>query len=194
MTIPATHFTNSDAFICGIRVVRGMEVYLRKELKMERYKKILMVASIGLIIFPIFLNSAFAFDKLFIVGDQAALGLAKDFLTTLNNESIPLVIVMDQFDKVKNEKYIIVLGGAKGPGGVDEFIKQVLTAQEQESGNQPGGKMFVKENVFTQGQTIIVFTGPETASAANARKSNRNTWWPYLVKWFDLDTSAPMAY
>jgi len=161
---------------------------------MERRKKIVLVAAIGLLIPLIFLDSAFAFDKLFILGNQTALGLAKDFLTMLNNESIPLVIVMDQFEKVKNEKYIIVLGGAKEPGSVDEFTKQVLTAQEQESGKQPGGKVFVKENVFASGQTIIVFTGPDDASAADARKNNRKIWWPYLVKWFDLDTSVPMAY
>jgi hypothetical protein len=161
---------------------------------MAEKKRILMAASIGLMILSILLSTAFAFEKLFIVANQAALGLAKDFITTLNNESIPLGIVMDQFDKVKKEKYIIVLGAGNGPGGVDEFVRQVLTPQERESANQPGGKMFVKENVFAPGQTIIVFTGPDDASAADVRKNNRKTWWPYLVKWFDLDTSTPMAY
>jgi len=54
--------------------------------------------------------------------------------------------------------------------------------------------MFVKENVFTQGQVIIVFTGADEAAAADARKNSRKTWWPYLAKWFDLDTSVPMIY
>ncbi len=153
-----------------------------------------MAVPIALTSLLIFMNSAFAFDKLFIVGNQAAIGLAKDFFTMLNNESIPLAIINDQFEKMKGEKYIIVLGGARGPGGVDDFVKQVLTKEEQASGNQPGGKIFVKENLFSQGQTIIVFTGPDEAAAADARKNNRKTWWPYLVKWFDLDTSAPMAY
>jgi hypothetical protein len=153
-----------------------------------------MATFIGLMIPLIFAPPALAVDKLCIVANQAALDMAKDFITTLNNESIPLVIVMDKFEKAKSEKYIVVLGGAKGAGSVDEFIRQVLTAQEQASGNQPGGKMFVKENVFTQGQTFVVFTGPDEASAANARKNTRNNWWPYLVKWFDLDTSTPLAY
>jgi hypothetical protein len=158
---------------------------------MGSYAKILLAASIG---WMIFLGSAFAFDKLFIVGNQAAIGLAKDFFTTLSNESIPLAIFSDQLDKVKTEKCIIVLGGAKEPGGVDEFVKQVLTKEEQEAGNKPGGGMFVKENVFAQGQTIIVFTGPDEGAAADARKNSRKNWWPYLVKWFELDTSVPMAY
>ena len=161
---------------------------------MEGKRRLLIAALIGLMILPIFVNSAFAFDKLFIVTNQAALDLAKDFITTLNNESIPLGIVMDQFEKVKKEKYIIVLGGSRGSGSVDEFVRQVLTPQEQASANQPAGKMFVKENVFTQGQTIIVFAGPDEASAANVRKNNRNNWFQYLAKWFDLDTSAPMVY
>jgi len=157
-------------------------------------RKSIVAAVIGLMVLLSFLDTAYAFDKLFIVTNQTALDLAKDFTTTLNNESIPLAISMDQFDKIKNEKYIVVLGGAKGPGGVDAFIKQVLTAEEQKAAGQPDGKMFVKENVFSQGQRIIVFAGPNEAAAANARKNSRKTWWDYLVKWFDLDTSSPMAY
>jgi|WetSurMetagenome_2_1015567.scaffolds.fasta_scaffold309798_2 hypothetical protein len=157
-------------------------------------RKISIVAFLGLIVLLGSLETAFAEDKVFIVTNEAAKDLAKDFITTLNNESIPLSIAMDQFDKIKKEKYIIVLGGAKGPGGVDGFIKQILTAEEQKAAGQPDGKMFVKENVFSQGQKIIVFAGPDEAAAANARKNSRKTWWDCLVKWFDLDTSAPMPY
>jgi hypothetical protein len=165
---------------------------------MERAKmacnKILAVFSIGLMFFIFSLGSAFAFDKLYLVANQKSLDLAKEFLTTLNNESIPLSVVMDQFEKVKKEKYIIVLGGAKGPGSVEEFINQVLTPEEQKSGNEPAGKIFVKENVFAQGQVIIVFTGQNESSAADARKNSRKTWWSYLAKWFEVDTSSPMVY
>ena len=153
-----------------------------------------MAFLVASIILTVGLGSVFAFDKLFIVGNQASIDRAREFFTTLSNESIPLAIITDQFDKVKNEKYIIVLGGAKGTGSVEDFVKQVLTKEEQESGNQAGGKMFVKENVFAQGQTIIVFTGSDEAAAADARKNGRKTWWSYLVKWFELDTSLPMAY
>jgi len=157
-------------------------------------RKILTVASIGLISLFLSVVPAFAFDKLYIVANQKSLDLAKEFLTTLNNESIPLSVVMDQFEKVKKEKYIIVLGGAKGPGSVEEFINQVLTPEEQKSGNEPAGKIFVKENVFAQGQVIIVFTGQNESSAADARKNSRKTWWSYLAKWFEVDTSSPMVY
>ncbi len=155
-------------------------------------KKIaLMAVFAGL---TLLLGSGFAFDKLFIVGNQASIDRAREFFTTLSNETIPLAIITDQFDKVKKEKYIIVLGGAKGAGSVEDFVKQVLTREEQESGNQAGGKMFVKENVFVPGQTIIVFTGTDEAAAAEARKNGRKTWWSFLVQWFELDTSMPMAY
>jgi hypothetical protein len=162
--------------------------------KMEAKKKALLIALTGLMLFSIASSSAFAFDKLFIVANQTAVGMAKEFFNTLSNESIPLAIISDQFEKVKNEKYIVVLGGAKGPGSVDEFVKLVLTKEEQASANQAGGKMFVKENVFAQGQTIIIFAGSDEAAAAEARKNGRKTWWTYFVKWFELDTSSPMAY
>jgi hypothetical protein len=157
-------------------------------------RNITALVSIGLLILAFFPGSVRADEKLFIVANQTALNLAKEFVTTLNNESIPLSVVMDQYDKVKKEKYIIVLGGAKGPGSVDEFIRQVLTPQEQQAGNQPGGKIFIKENVFNQGQVIIVFAGSDEASAAEARKNSRKTWWPYLAKWFEIDSSSPMVY
>jgi hypothetical protein len=161
---------------------------------MRKSKRVLAAAAIGLATFVIFAGSAFAYDKLFIVANQTSIGLAKEFFSTLSNESVPLTIITDQFDKVKSEKYIVVLGGSKGPGSVDDFVKQVLTKEEQEAGNQPGGKMFIKENVFSQGQTIILFTGPDENAAADARKKGRKTWWAYFVNWFELDTSLPMAY
>jgi len=91
-------------------------------------KKIaLMAVFAGL---TLLLGSGFAFDKLFIVGNQASIDRAREFFTTLSNETIPLAIITDQFDKVKKEKYIIVLGGAKGAGSVEDFVKQVLTREE----------------------------------------------------------------
>jgi hypothetical protein len=153
------------------------------------------IASMALVVLLSFLSSSFAADnKLFIVANQKSLDLAKDFLATLNNESIPLAITLDQYDKVKKEKYIIVLGGAQGPNSADGFISQILTAEEKASANQSKGKIFIKENVFTQGQVIVVFAGPDEAAAAEARKSSRKTWWTLLTRWFDLETSGPMAY
>jgi hypothetical protein len=164
-------------------------------MNMTRKKNLAVMASLGIMILLVSLHSAYAAEKLFIVANQKSLDLAKDFIASLNNESIPLSIVLDQYDKVKKEKYVIVLGGAKGAGSVDGLIQQILTPKEQESGNKGGG-IYVKENVFVkdQGQVIVVFTGPDEAAAAEARKNSRKTWWELIVKWFDLDTSMPMAY
>ena len=161
---------------------------------MERKRNLTVIAAIGLLIFLFSFNSAFAFDKLFIIANQKSLDMAKDFITLLNNESIPLSIVLDQYDKVKNEKYVVVLGGAKGPAGVEGFIKQILTAEEQAASNQPAGRIYVRENVFTKGQTIIVFAGPDEAAAAAARKNSQKTWWTLFTKWFNIETTTPMAY
>jgi hypothetical protein len=165
-------------------------------MNMTGKRNIAVVVSIGLVVLLVSLHGAFAAEKLFIVANQKSLDLAKDFLATLNNESIPLQIVLDQYDKVKKEKYVVVLGGAKGPGSVDELIKQILTKEDQDLGNKPDGRVYVRENVFTkdQGQVFVVFTGPDEAAAAEARKNSRKTWWTLLTKWFDLDTSQPMAY
>jgi hypothetical protein len=151
-------------------------------------KKYIIIAAIGVLLLLSFLDSAFAVDKLVIVSNQTSLDLAKDLITTLNNESIPISVMLDQYDKVKKEKYIFVLGGA------DEFTRQVLTKADMDAANQAGGKLFIRQDVFTPGQIIVVFAGKDETSAAEARKANRKTWWTLLAKWFDLDTSGPMAY
>ncbi len=161
---------------------------------MREKKRALMLALAGLMLSTVFWGYASEYDKLFIVASPKAIDMAKEFFNSMNNESIPLVIITEQFDKVKNEKYIVVLGGAKGPGTVEDFVKLVLTKEEQASANQPGGKMIVKENVFTQGQTIIVFEGTDEAAAAEARKNGRKSWWQHIAKWFELDSSTPMLY
>lgn len=146
------------------------------------------MASMGTLFLLGFMNSVFADDRLFIVANQKSLDLAKDFITSLNNESISLSVVLDQYDKVKKEKYVIVLGGA------NEFIKQILTKEDIESANQAGGKIFIKPNVFVQDQVIVVFAGSDESAAAEARKNSRKTWWALVAKWFEIDTSGPMAY
>jgi hypothetical protein len=146
------------------------------------------VACVGLLILLSLANAAFAAEKLVLVANQKSLDLAKEFIATLNNESIPISISLDQYDKIQNEKYIFVLGGAP------EFVKQVLKKEDIEAANQAGGKIFIRENVFAAGQVIVVCAGQDEEAAANIRKSNRKTWWTLLVKWFDLDTAGPMPY
>jgi hypothetical protein len=151
-------------------------------------KKNVIKFSMGLLLLLSFLSAAVADEKLTIIANQKSLDLAKDLISTLNNESIPISVALDNYDKVKKEKYIFVLGGA------DAFTKQVLTKEDIDSANQAGGKLYTRQDVFVQGQVIVVFAGQDEAAAANARKNNRKTWWTLLTKWFDLDTSGPMAY
>jgi hypothetical protein len=151
-------------------------------------KKRIAIAFIGLLLLISMTGSAFAGENLVLVANQKSLDLAKDFISTVNNESIPISISLDQYDKIKKEKYIFVLGGAP------EFVKQVLTKEDIDAANQSGGKIFIRQDVFTAGQVIVVFAGQDEEASANARKNNRKTWWTLLAKWFELETSGPMAY
>jgi hypothetical protein len=165
---------------------------------MERRKRATVV-SICLFVLLILVCGAMAQkqpeERLYVLGTQAGLDLAKDFLTMLYNESVPVVTITGQFEQVKKEKYIIVLGGVREPGGLGEFVKQILTEQEQQESSKPGNeKMYVKENVFAKGQSIVVFAGADTAASAEARKKNRSRWMPLIGKWFDLDLGQVIAY
>lgn len=167
---------------------------------MERGKSLIFLGTALLILPTLILGGVACAQqkqeaKLIVVGTQISLDMAKDFLTTLYKESVPVTIVTSQFEKVKKEKYIIVLGGVNEPGGVGGFVKQVLTNQEQDASSQPGAeKMYIKSDVFTKGQFIIVFTGPDSEASADAQKHNRNKWLPYVAKWFDIDLSPQVLY
>lgn len=134
-------------------------------------------------------------QRLYVLGTENAVNLAKDFLNFLNNEGISTVTVTGQFEQFLKERYIVILGGPNEPGGLGDLVRKILTSDEQREAGQPGkGKMYVKENVFTPGQAIIIFAGGDAQTSAEVRKKTRTMWMPVIGKWFDVDFAEMLAY
>jgi hypothetical protein len=130
--------------------------------------------------------------SLIVVANDESYKLAENWIEFLRNESVPYRQTKPaEFDKYKKEKFIAILGGPNESGGVGEIVKQVLTKEEQEFVSKPGSsRMYLKENIFAQGQKILVFAGADRELAGKARVSNRSKWIDYLNAWFNIDISS----
>ncbi len=96
-----------------------------------------------------------------------------DFLKNKGHEVItPSTTVLENY---KKEKFIIILGGPDAPEGVGEVVRQVLSEDEQKFLRQKGNrKMFVKTNVWTQGQVVFVIAGSDRTETKKAHEENRD--------------------
>lgn len=65
------------------------------------------------------------------------------------------------FDKYKTERLIIILGGPKAYDGVGEVVQEVLDEKEQEFVIEGKQRIFVKANVWTKPQLVIVIAGED---------------------------------
>jgi hypothetical protein len=74
---------------------------------------------------------------------------------------------------------------------VGEIVKQLLTEEEQNWVGNPGNsRMYLKENVWREGQMVLIFAGSDKEAAVKARTANRAKWIGYLNDWFNIDIST----
>lgn len=113
--------------------------------------------------------------KLVLLANSIDYSLASDFLGFLRNEGLDVFYVTaPDFDQYKTEKFIVILGGPDAYEGVDEIIQQVLNKSEQDwlriKGNR---KMYVKTNVWRQGQVVMVIAGSDRWQTQKAGEENK---------------------
>lgn len=63
------------------------------------------------------------------------------------------------FEDFKDSRIVVILGGPKAYDGVGEYVKQVLTPEEQEAVINGEKGIFVKRDVWRNGQIVIVLAG-----------------------------------
>ena len=95
--------------------------------------------------------------------------------------------VLSELDQAKNHDFIAIAGGVDESGVRDLLVKVI--GEGEVASLEAGGaaKMFLKENVWKQGQKVLVFAGKDSAAAAAARSASKEKWMEYLQDWFDLD-------
>jgi hypothetical protein len=78
------------------------------------------------------------------------------------------------FERYKEEKFIVILGGPDAYDGVGEIVKDVLNVKEGDFLRKRGNRnMYVKHNLWTKGQVVIVIAGSGRNETAAAHKMYR---------------------
>jgi hypothetical protein len=135
-------------------------------------------------------SGARAQDAMSLVAGQASLVKTQTWIDFLKKNEIAVDhYVLSEFAKVKDKKFITIVGGLDEPG-MKDIITEVCGAAEAASLAVKGAKkMYLKENIWKPGQKVLIFAGADADAAAAARTESRETWMKYLKDWFDLGDS-----
>ncbi|MBO8173907.1 MAG: hypothetical protein H0Z18_01465 [Thermococcus sp.] len=66
-----------------------------------------------------------------------------------------------EFENFKNSRFMIILGGPKAYNGVGEYVQQALTLEEREKIIKGEQGIFIKRDVWTEKQIVIVLAGKD---------------------------------
>ena len=113
--------------------------------------------------------------RILLLANSIDYSLASDFFRFLENKGIEVVrATASDFYQYKNEKFIVILGGPDAYEGVGEIVREVLMNREQnwlrERGNR---RMYVKTNVWTQGQVVFIIAGSDRYETQRAHEESR---------------------
>jgi len=103
--------------------------------------------------------------------------LASDFFGFLKNKNKEAVRAnASDFSQYKNEKFIVILGGPDAPEGIGSIVREVLSEIEENFLRQDEtSKMFIKTDVWTQGQVVMVIAGNNRYQTQKAHVENKDT-------------------
>ncbi len=97
----------------------------------------------------------------------------------MSNNGIEVIHTNAQdFERYKTERFIVTLGGPDAYEGVGAIVQSpgLLTSEEQNYVRTKGNRrMFVKTNVWTQGQKVFVIAGSDRHQTQNAHLENRES-------------------
>ena len=115
-------------------------------------------------------------NKIVLLANSIDYSLAADFHGFLRNNGIEVIYTtVSDFSQYENEKFIVILGGQNAPEGVGDIVKTVLTEDEQASllASTTSRKMFVKTNVWSHGQVVMILAGYEKEQTQLAHIENK---------------------
>ncbi len=83
-----------------------------------------------------------------------------------------------QFDRYKDENFIVILGGPDAYDGVGEIVQEILTEDEKNSIKQVGAKrMLLKINPWglNPNQLVVILAGSDRELTKKSQEENRHT-------------------
>jgi hypothetical protein len=130
---------------------------------------------------------AYTQEPMTLIAGQASLVKTQMWIDFLKKNEITVDhYVPSELAKVKENKFIAIIGGLDEPG-VKDIIVEVCGAEEAATLSAKGvKKMYLKENVWKPGQKVLVFAGADADAAATIRTESRDKWMKYLKEWFDI--------
>jgi len=151
--------------------------------------KIVVVLVVGL--FGVCFHQQAMAQDLIIVGTGSTMDASQDWLSFLKTQEVPCVVVNPaEFGEHNKVDFIVVIGSMDESEDIKAILKEVLTAEEMEWISQAGnGKMYVKTDVWTPGQKIIVIAGSHQIITEQARKATKEDWFELFTDWFDIETT-----
>ncbi len=75
-----------------------------------------------------------------------------------------------QFDAYKQSPFVIILGGPDAYDGVGAYVREALTADEQNSIRTGTRGIIIKSDVWSNGQVVLVLAGPDRWGTARKVK------------------------
>ncbi len=114
--------------------------------------------------------------RVIVLANSIDFELATDFFGFLGNMGIEVIhSTAGDFEQYKEEKFIVILGGHEAYEGVGDIVKGILTPQEMKYiWTQGNRKMYVKTNVWTNGQVVRVIAGSDRYQTKKSHEENRD--------------------
>ena len=141
-------------------------------------------------------TAAEAGTKLVIVANQANYDLSKPVIEFIKTRGVEVLNVdASKCKKYKKAKYMVLLAGPNEDDGTGSMAKTLLDESESKWASQMGNKeMYLKTNKWADEQYILVFAGPDANASFRALVNNKNQWWSYLRKWFNIEPTHEEVY
>lgn len=146
-----------------------------------------MIAVLGVALAPL----AFAAEVV-AVATPESFAKAADWQKFLASKNIPVKnVAPSNLAAFKDAKYVVLLGALDEPNGIKPLAEKALHKTEMEKMGMAGSSaMFVKNDVWSQGQEVIIFIGAGDKGVETARKANRAEWMDIIFGWFGLEAEV----
>ena len=158
-----------------------------KECEMKHATRWILAAFILSILLPV-ASKAQTEETLYLVAAKESRVKAQKWIDFLNQYELPVEhYVLSELDLVKEHDFITIIGGLDETGFRDLLTGMLGEAEVASLEAEGAKKMFLQENVWKTGQTVLVFAGSDPDEAAAARSESRETWMEILQDRFDLE-------
>ncbi len=151
-------------------------------------KRNLTLLLVVIMLFMIKVSTAGAVD-LILVASDAMLKSAEPWVSFLKSKEVPVKSVSPKaFADNKEAPYVVIMGGVSEAGGIGDIIKKALGEKDFTAiGKGEAKGMYLKYNVWSGGQEIIVFAAANAADVGAVRKESRSDWWETISEWFEIE-------